>query len=100
MDWNELAKPYNKKPERQRAFVLNNGVPPDIADQAMIDVYAEVSNGRTFDKPADFDFAILKNAREKMAQGHRERLTLLQDNLEWSSMGKMKKVWKVITGKM
>lgn len=109
MDFNELAKPYNKKPERQRAFIIRNGIASDIADMAMAQVYTALEMGIIkFETPAEFDLYILKVAKEMVNQQNVEAIKVLQNNLdllkknmdeEWESLTKWKKIWEVLRGR-
>lgn len=109
MDFEKLAEPYKKKPERQRAFVIRNGIPEDIADMAMAEVYAEMSAGNLkFDTPAEFDLYILKVAKSKINQSHIDAVKRLAESIdqlkkhmddEWERLGKMKKIWEVLRGR-
>lgn len=109
MDFNKLAEPYNKKPERQRAFILKNGIPPDIVDFAMAEVYTGLELGKLkFNSPAEFDLYILKIAKERVAQTNIEAVKRVQEHIdllkkhmddEWESLSKWQKIKEVLTGR-
>ena len=109
MDFNKLAEPYGKKPERQRNFILGNGIPADIVDFAMAEVYTALELGTIkFATPAEFDLYILKVAKQRVTQGNIEAIKQLQVNLdllkknmdaEWEALPRWKKMWEVLRGR-
>jgi len=103
MDFNEIADRYGKKPERQRAFVIKSGIPEELTDLAMMEVYNDLSLGKmVFNTPAEFDQYILKVAHSKVIQIHIDAIKILQKGKvkkEWDSLSKLQKILLVLKGK-
>jgi hypothetical protein len=65
MNFSELCKPYEENgrtPQGQIKWLQSKGIPQDKIDQAMLHVYNEMEQGRTFENGHEFDRYLLETA--------------------------------------
>jgi hypothetical protein len=118
MNFEELYAPYATKEAPvyldMIPWLKKNGIAPHIVDQAILQVFTDLQQGKTFEASTDHTatWHLWMYAREIADGLAREELQVYVRHLEgfheklkkeidaeWEQMGKLKKIWAVISGK-
>lgn len=108
MDFDKLLEPYQENGRTvkgQIVWLIKNGLPHTSIDYAMSAVYKRIENGETFENGSALDQE-LRNVAKAHFQIEAEQQVIKRINeveaaldADWNRLGKMGKIWAVITGK-
>lgn len=112
MDFEKLYEPYKTKEDssasRQIPWLQKEGFNAGVIDRAMLKVYGELENGKTFDSTKALwqylrDVArTMQKAESDLHLKHLEEFhsTLIDGaDVEWNKLTKWQKIWAVIKGR-
>lgn len=112
MNFQELYQPYATKEapsvSEQIQWLLKQGIPQNIIDQALVLVYTEIEKGKTFPNAKDLWLylkGIATDLQKKESEAYLKNLEKFQANLtdkidlEWNKLTKWQKVVEVIRGR-
>lgn len=89
LDYEALIKPYETNPDSegtrtpgiQRAWLLKKGIPEDVADLAMVEIYTGLATGTTYESGRALDHALLTRAVEIRKEQQDESVSRVQKRI-------------------
>jgi hypothetical protein len=109
MDFKKLIEPYSENGrtvEAQRMWMETKGIPENIIDHVLIEVYKEIEEGRTFTDGHELDHELLGRAKVHVIEEKEQltkRLEVRAAKLESKFKppgGKWAKIIKVMKGEL
>lgn len=91
MNYDELAKPYDKNPGSQRRWLVRkHGIPMGTADSVMAEVYAEIAAGETYETGAALDRELLRRCEAKEQESFTDAVRIAEKSVETALQHRMK----------